>query len=179
MTASARPIRLRRCARFGPCHEPRRRPPRTRSRRHGGGSFRLQHRQGPRRPAERGGDAPPPRLAYAPERQGLRVMSFHFFLARTADDNPMEFATAQDCAALIQSGEIDPDSVLEISDDVPPRDVSEDVARIAWAQLSADYEDGDRVPNFIETHIPDFDHWIGEIVANRADDAAHVRRAYR
>ncbi len=106
-------------------------------------------------------------------------MSFHFFLARTADDNPMEFATAQDCAALIQSGEIDPDSVLEISDDVPPRDVSEDVARIAWAQLSADYEDGDRVPNFIETHIPDFDHWIGEIVANRADDAAHARRAYR
>jgi hypothetical protein len=106
-------------------------------------------------------------------------MSFHFFLARITDDNPLEFASAQACAALIQSGEIDPDQVLEIADDVPTRDVSEDVARLAWTQMIADYEDGDRVPNFIETHIPDFDGWVGEILQNRSDDAANWRRAYR
>jgi len=106
-------------------------------------------------------------------------MSFHFFLARTASDNPLEFATAQDCAALIASGEIDPDQVLEISDDTAPRNVSEDVALLAWDVMSADYEDGDRVPNFIETHVPQIDTWIGEILANRADDAAHAKREFR
>jgi hypothetical protein len=106
-------------------------------------------------------------------------MSFHFFLARTADDNPMEFATAQECAALIQSGEIDPDSVLEISDDVPPRDVSEDVAMLAWARIRDDYDAETRVPNFIETHIADFQYWAAEILQHRADEAAHARRAYR
>lgn len=109
--------------------------------------------------------------------QAQRAAMFDFVLVDYGNADATIYPNEDAAACDIASGEIGGVvRVYRVTFDVPPRDISGDIAEKAWAKMASGYEDGhrDRIPEFIEQNM-DLDGAIEELMAERSDEAAHVR----
>lgn len=113
--------------------------------------------------------APPLRLA---------ALRFRFLVCMCSDnEEEWEIVALRNKDALVSAiaGGSDPRVVVEIEHDIPPRDISADIAAEAFALMVADGfdQDNDSMPPFIWRHLTETD--CHDAIQNRAEGEAHER----
>lgn len=103
-------------------------------------------------------------------------------LAVLNDEDARIFTSLEHCADYVARSELFPARVLRIEDDVPTRDVSEDVARLTWdAWLARCDVFEDRAPEFLQRFLPDFDLVLLQTqreIRDERRDARNIRSRY-